>query len=70
MELKDVLTAFRERIGKKVIAYEDKGNHFILITEPSLNNKYDTRFYKVTPNDITVTNPILCDLNEDRVVKL
>lgn len=69
MELKDVLDVFRQRVGKKVIAYEDKGNHFILITDSS-KDKYDTSFYKVTPNEIIVTNPVLCDLNEDKVVRL
>lgn len=69
MELKDVLKVFRERVGKKVIAYEDKGDHFILITDSS-KDKYDTSFYKVTPNEIIVTNPILANLDEDKIIKL
>lgn len=69
MELKDVLKVFRERVGKKVIAYEDKGDHFILITDSS-KDKYDTSFYKVTPNEIIVTNPILANLDEDKIVRL
>lgn len=69
MRLQDVLNTFKERVGKKVIAYEDQGNCFILITEPT-KNIFDTCYYKVTPNDITVTNPVLCNLNEENVVKL
>lgn len=68
MELNDVLKIFKEKVGEKVVAYEDKGDSFILITDPA--NKYDDSYYKVTPNDITVTNPVLCDLNEDRVVRI
>ena len=69
MELKDALEVFKRKVGKKVTAYEDRGNEFIFITDTP-NGKIDTNVYRITPSKIVVTNPILCKLNKDKVVKL
>ena len=69
MDINDVLAVFKEKIGKEVLAYEDKGDSVIVITKPS-SYKYETSYYKVTPNDITVTNPVVCDLDESKIIKL
>lgn len=69
MELKDALEVFKRKIGKKVIMYEPRKNGFIFITDTP-NGKFDTNFYEITPNDIRVTNPVVCKLNKDKVVKL
>lgn len=69
MELKDALDVFRRRVGKKVVAYEERSNGFIFITDTS-SGPYDTHFYQITPNEIIVTNPILCKLDKDKIKKL
>ena len=73
MELKEVLTVFKDKIGKatgkKPIAYVDRGNSFIIITDTP-NGSCDNNFYEVTKSGINVTNPIVSKLRKDEVRKL
>lgn len=69
MNIQNAIKRFKKEIGKKVIAYEDKGDRVIIITDFP-NGKCDTNYYEVTESEINVTNPILSNLNNNRVVKL
>ncbi len=67
--LDELLEEFERKIKKKVVAYADRGSSYIFITEtePGI---IDTNYYKVTDTSIEVTNPLVCNLRANEVVKL
>lgn len=67
--LDELIEEFERKIKKKVVAYADKGSSYIFITksEPGI---IDTNYYEVTDTSIEVTNPIVCNLQASKVIKL
>lgn len=67
--LDELLEEFERKIKKKVVAYADNGSGYIFITK-SAPGIVDTNYYAVSDTNIEVTNPILCDLYNKKVITL
>ncbi len=67
--LDELIEEFERKIKKKVVAYAKNGSSYIFITK-SEDGIIDSNYYEVTETSIEITNPILCNLSQRKVVKL